>query len=383
MKLLPTFIATIFFLLFTAPVFGVENPLSSPNNKFGIHILFPEEVIQAASLVNSNGGEWGYVTIPIQAGDKDLVKWQLFLDSAKKYHVIPIIRLATEGDYFNTKVWRKPEAEDVLDFANFLSSLDWPTKNKYIVIFNEVNRGDEWGGSPNAEEYAQILSYATEVFKNKSQDFFIISSGLDNAAQTQEGQFINQYDFLRLMHASKPSIFNALDGLGSHSYPNPGFRQPPSNLGQTSIVSFRYERELVKQLSGQKLPIFITETGWSSNAVPQQSITSYYEEAFSTIWSDSSVVAITPFLLRAGTGAFSAFSLMGNNGQEQVYSLIEKLPKIKGQPVLSPITAVFGDNLEAKVLGVREFSKVNYTSATVIKLPNSIKILARWLLKIE
>ena len=111
------------------PSFAIENPLSSPNNKIGVHILFASEINKAAELVNSNGGDWGYVVIPIQSGDRDLEKWQKFMNDARKLHVIPIIRLATEGDYFNTSVWRKPSEEDVLDFANFLNSLEWPVKN--------------------------------------------------------------------------------------------------------------------------------------------------------------------------------------------------------------------------------------------------------------
>lgn len=161
-----------FFLFLPRQSFAVEDPLKVPNNKFGIHILFPSELEDAAKLVNSNGGDWGYVTIPLQSGDRDLEKWQDFMDNALRLHVIPIIRLATEGDYFNTKVWRKPDETDVIDFANFLNSLDWPTKNRYIIVFNEVNRGDEWGGEVNPQEYANLLSYAVTVFKSKNQDFF-------------------------------------------------------------------------------------------------------------------------------------------------------------------------------------------------------------------
>ncbi len=131
MKYILALIAVVFtFLILGKPVFAVENPLRVANNKVGIHILFPTEIDKAAALVNSSGGDWGYVVIPIQSGDKDLKKWQAFMDEAKKRHVIPIIRLATEGDYFNTKVWRKPTPADVLDFANFLNSLTFPTKNK-------------------------------------------------------------------------------------------------------------------------------------------------------------------------------------------------------------------------------------------------------------
>ena len=104
------------------------------------------------------------------------------MDEAKKLHVIPILRLATEADTSNTKVWREPTEYDIVNFANFLNSLNWPVKNRYIVVFNEVNRGDEWGASLSADEYAHILVFAIDVFKSKSPNFFMINAGLDNAA---------------------------------------------------------------------------------------------------------------------------------------------------------------------------------------------------------
>jgi len=152
------------------------DPLSVKNNVFGIHILFPEEVSDAAPLVNSNGGDWGYVTIPIQVSDKNVGKWQKFMDDCARRHLIPLIRLATTGDYFVKSSWSEPSKYEVLDFANFLNSLNWPTKNRYVIIFNEPNRGDEWGGAPNPASYAQILDYAVQVFKQTNSNFFIIAA---------------------------------------------------------------------------------------------------------------------------------------------------------------------------------------------------------------
>src|SRR6266567_3962410 len=148
------FIFVFIFFLNVQSVFASENPMAVANNKIGIHILDVSELPAAAKLVNNNGGDWGYITIPIQVGDENHTKWQTFMDDCKKYRVIPILRLATEGDYFNTTVWRKPSLYDVIDFANFLNSLTWPTKNRYIIVFNEVNRGDEWGGNADPAGYA-------------------------------------------------------------------------------------------------------------------------------------------------------------------------------------------------------------------------------------
>ena len=259
----------LIFLAVPERVLALENPVAAPNNKFGIHILFPQELSAAAKLVNSNGGQWGYVVIPIQAGDRDLDKWQSFMDSAKQYHVIPILRLATEGDYFNTKVWRKPTFADVLDFANFLNSLDWPVKNKYVVVFNEVNRADEWGGEANAAQYANLLYYASTIFKTMNEDFFIISAGLDNAAPNRGIEFISYDNFLVQMYQAQPQVFDSVDGLGSHSYPNPGFTQPPFSQNKSSISSFKFEKNIVDSFTSKNLPIFITETGWSNEYVSE------------------------------------------------------------------------------------------------------------------
>src|SRR5882724_2789065 len=323
----------LFICLFPKQTYALDNPLTHPNNKIGIHILFDTELPQAARFVNSNGGDWGYITIPIQTGDKNLAKWQKFMHDCKKYHVIPILRLATEGDYFNTKVWRKPQLIDIIDFANFLNALDWPTKNRYIIVFNEVNRGDEWGGETNPQEYANILSFAVTVFKSKSPDYFIISAGLDNAAPNQGTDFINEYTYLKAMNTFFPAIFTQVDGMASHSYPNPGFSQPPDANSTMGAGSFKYEQDLINSLDGKLLPVFITETGWSSQTVSDALRIQYYQDAFANIWNDSSIVAITPFLLEANSGPFQKFSFLTATGAAtQQYQTIVNLPKVKGTP---------------------------------------------------
>jgi hypothetical protein len=361
---------------------AVENPLNVPNNKIGIHILFPHELEDAAKLVNSNGGDYGYVTVVIQSGDKDIEKWQKFMDDARRLHLIPIVRVATEGDPFNTSVWRKPNDNDIVDFANFLHSLNWPYKNRYIIFFNEVNRSDEWGGSVNPVEYAEILNYAVTVFKSKSPDYFIISAGLDNAAPNQPNKYMNQYIYMRQMNQAIPGIFNQIDGLSSHSYPNPGFSQNPRTNTPMSINSFQYERALVRSLSNKDIPVFITETGWSTEVINDQLAANYYTEALNNAWSDSSIVAITPFLLQGTGGPFQKFSLFGENKSlSRQYEAIRNYPKTKGLPkvqhVLSSTTVRPTTAPEE-----RDFSnhKVTTKKTTISPLLTN---MIKWLLKVQ
>jgi hypothetical protein len=330
-------LSLIAYLFIASPIYAIVDPLAKPNNKIGIHILFPNELEAAAKLVNTSGGEWGYVTIPIQAGDKDIMKWQAFMNDCTRLKLIPIIRLATEGDYFNTKVWRKPGENDILDFANFLSSLSWPTKNRYIIVFNEVNRGDEWGGTPAPDEYARLLEFTVSTFKSRSADFFIISGGLDNAAPNKAGVFMNQYTYMDAMNKTIPGIFTKVDGLASHSYPNPGFSQPFSVLTQMSISSFQYERSLAQSFGGKHLPIFITETGWTADKVSDDVRGDYYYQSLNGIWKDNGIVTVAPFLLQAGTGPFQKFSFLTADGKEtKQYTAVKNFPKMKGMPITPP-----------------------------------------------
>lgn len=384
-RILLIIITTLFGILFLLPKysFAIEDPLAIPNNKMGVHILFPDELAQASKLVNSNG-DWGYVTIPIQSGDKDLEKWQKFMDSAKQNHVIPIIRLATEGDYFNTSVWRKPTHEDVLDFANFLNSLSWPVKNRYIVVFNEVNRSDEWEGNFSPKEYAEILKFTAETFKSLNPDYFIISSGLDNAAPNVPGKYMDQYDFMNAMHKAVPGIYNFVDGLGSHSYPNPGFRQMPHILTSQSISSFNFEKDLAYRLCGKKLPVFITETGWSKDALPENKIAEYFKYAFQYVWSDKSIVAITPFLLQSGA-PFSQFSLMnGNEDHNEIFKTLLGIAKAVGKPTVSfaENSLTLQTDSASKILPVKTFPKKTQYKTLPMEKTDAIEDFFKWLLKL-
>lgn len=377
MKKITLIVLIILFLALAQRVNAIYDPLALKNNVFGIHILFPQELSEAASLVNSSGGDWGYVTIPMQASDRDLDKWQKFMDDCRKYHLTPIIRLATLGDYFSKGSWSVPNDDEVLDFANFLNSLNWPTKNRYIIVFNEPNRGDEWGGTPDASTYSQILSYAVDVFKQRSSDFFIISAGLDNASSNILGQSVDDFTFMNQMNDAVPGIFGKIDGMSSHSYPNPGFSRPPSSL-QEGVNSFYYQRQLALRLSGKYLPVFITETGWSSSVVSDLQQSDYYKETFANYWDDKSIVAVTPFLLSAGPGPFEQFSFVKTGNKTKIYSAYSSITKIKGEPVINPMFKTI--KIPDKKLPTEKFKSI-LDSKSIFKSVNKSAVnFFKWLL---
>lgn len=317
----------IFFLLLSFRINkanAIYNPTELENNKVGIHILDASEIQKASELINSNGGKWGYVTVPIQPTDRDRVKWQSFMQQATELKIIPILRITTIP---NGGTWSEALDTDLVDFANFLDELYWPTENRYIILFNEVNRAQEWGGDVNPEKYAQILKNANLIFKERSDNFFILPAGLDSALPNSDSS-MSAFNYLTRMKKHNSEIWNYIDGWTSHSYPNPAFAASPYKTGWQSITSYKSELYTI----GKKLPIFITETGWDSTKISGSALYSYYQIAWQKWLSDPSVIAVTPFILTAEHGDFTRFSFTSNGNTNPNWQATEAIAKKEGNP---------------------------------------------------
>lgn len=310
-KIISSILALSFVIFtFSLPARAIYQPLSVTNNHVGVHILSPDELSEAAKLVNNDAkGSWGYVTVPIQATDRNRQKWTAFMQKCQELKVIPIIRVATLGDGPH---WIKPQDNDLIDFANFLNDLPWPTQNRYVVIFNEVNRADEYGGAVSPENYADILNNAIDIFKRLSDKFFILPSAMDNAAPNGDN-FMRWDLYLTRMFSHRPEVFAKIDGWNSHAFGNPGFSSSPALSGYNKADSFKSDLALIKHFTQRKLPVFITEAGWSRANLDERTIATFYNHAFYNLWNNDQVVAVTPFLLFAGAPPFSDFSLLDKN----------------------------------------------------------------------
>lgn len=338
------------FLLFRSwsSTLAIDNEQNS--NKFGIHIINPSDLTKAAELVNSNGGDWGWVTMVIQENDRNIDKWQAFFDHCRELHLIPLIRAAT---YAKGDVWSKPKLEQVDSWYNFLNTLNWPTSDRYIVVYNEPNHDKEWGGDANPKEYAQILDRFITIF-SQNPKFKVINAGMDLAAPNGNTTY-EAFRFLREINFEVPGIFNRLSAWSSHSYPNHGFLGKPTENKKTSIRGYQFELSLLKNELGvtRDLPVFITETGWpyenakckvqSSKSRKLICTNKYYSpekaaeyiiSAYENYWlKDDRVMAVTPFTLNYPYPPFLEFSWLDVEGNPSPqYSLVAKLPKISWQP---------------------------------------------------
>ena len=338
-RILPFFILILIFsIVFPAKAQAISDPRGVANNRFGIHIIDENDLNDAAKVLNSQGGDWGYVKIVIPETERQIGKWQEVFDRMRQLHIIPIVRLATHVEH---GYWVKPRTEDIGSWVDFLSSLNWVTQNRYVVIFNEPNHANEWGGQVNPEEYAWYLKEFSRRLKEKSSDFFILPAGLD-ASAPNGSQTLDEAAFIGRMAAKEPDVFTFIDGWSSHSYPNPGFAGSPSAAGKGTVRTYQWERELLKKYSAADKPIFILETGWrhsegknfqSGYPNPAQ-VGSYFKTAFENAWKDEQIAAVVPFLLNYQDSPFDHFSWkrIGNNGFNEIYQAVSEISKTAGIP---------------------------------------------------
>ncbi|KKS46346.1 MAG: hypothetical protein UV09_C0018G0022 [Candidatus Gottesmanbacteria bacterium GW2011_GWA2_42_18] len=293
------------FTISATPVPAFYDPLSRVNNKYGIHIIDENDLMSAAALVNSSGGDWGYVTLVIPENERKQEKWQTAFNEMRRLH--------------------------------------WPIKNRYVIIFNEPNHRKEWGGELDPTAYADILDKFISALSNKSEDFFILPAGFD-ASAANTGDTMDEAAYLKAMAGHKKSVFEAIDGWTSHSYPNPHFLGLASDRGRGTVSNFIWELNLLKSWGIERnLPIFITETGWPHNEAganylySPETISDFINETAGSIWTDERIAAITPFVLNYQSFPFVSFSWQKLNSDKFYthFDTYRSLLKIRGEPLFN------------------------------------------------
>jgi len=327
-------------LLIPPHAYANYDPTTVPNNKYGIHIVDTNDIADVASLVNSTGGDWGYVTMVLSDNERDHDRWQNIFNQMRRLHLIPIVRLAT---HVEGNAWVKPTKDRFYETINVLNSLNWPTENRYVILFNEPNHANEWGGDLNPEEYAEYLATFAQELKRSSPDYFILPAGLD-ASAASDGAAMDEAEYLRRMVAAKPEILTLVDGWTSHAYPNPGFSGSPYAIGRGTLTTYQWELSYLSTLGlAKNLPVFITETGWQhvegKSYIPgllsSDQVGTNLQLAAQTVWSDPQIAAITPFLFNYQDVPFDHFSFkqIGSSLFYSQYDAYQAISKIHGTPL--------------------------------------------------
>lgn len=284
--------------------------------KVGIHVLNPEEfsaakrVLFPAETVTQDS--WHYMTVPLTLADLDAqARWQQLFSQAKAERVIPIVRLTTR---FENGSWQQPNRKEITALIDFLSALEWPTAEKRIIIFNEVNHAKEWGGVVDPVSYARDFIFASNWAHAVDDDFVVLPAAMDlaagNTTDTREA-----FSYLSALVEYDSDIFSYADAWNSHSYPNPGFSSSPTRTGKNSLRGFETELAFLAEKTDKNFPVYITETGWRDTRATGRWLASYYQYALQHIWSKPEVVAVTPFIYKGAPGPFAEFSFVTADDQ--------------------------------------------------------------------
>lgn len=327
-------------ILTTAVLFAPAQSVPS-DNRLGIHMLlddgrnrwptedWPDHMAYARQVV----GEWGSVTQVIRSNDLDPGRWQIFMKLCAELHLQPIVRLATVFDS-NAGWWEAPPQDAdgrytgiAEQFAAFIIALDWPTESHYVIVGNEPNHGNEWGGTPDGGAYAHFLRDVAVAIHAVDSHAVVMNGGLDHyAPHTGDGElggghYMDAESFMDAMVQAVPDVFSHIDAWASHPYPMGAFAEPPWRQefkidllngamnpdhleplpGMVNRGINAYEWELYKLASYgvEDLSIFITETGWRhAETTYPDSIDNGRE------WPDAETVAI-----------YIDLALHGNNGR--------------------------------------------------------------------
>ncbi len=313
-----------------------DNPNWEKNNKFGLYIYAEEKDLFeiAQNLVNSNGGEWGYVLIPYSVKDYDRDKWGRVFDQLISKRLIPVIQL------WNLDV--KNYKKETKQAAEFLNSFLWPIRYRYISVYNEPNDDKFWFGKASPKEYAKVLDYTIKTFKDINQDFYMLNGAFNTSSSGLEDN-VDAFDFMKSMNEEIPGIFDKLDGWASHPYPQPNFTGNPYDTGRKSIKAYETELDFLKNDLGvsKNLPVFITETGWAHaegekynpSFLPVETVARNFSTAYEEVWlKDERVRAVMPFTVKYDP-PFDHFSWVNKDKVPYLhYDVIKKLKKVSGEP---------------------------------------------------
>lgn len=343
-------------------------PTPAAPNKLGVHLLlddgrnaWPQDIWSVhLGYARQAVGEWGYVTELVRLDDLDPNRWQTFLDLCAELHLRPIMRLATTYDRSaNWWVAPQPDADGTYGnvaahYAEFVSSLRWPTTEHYIVVGNEPNHGNEWSGRPEPAAYARYLIDVANAIHTADPNAWVLNAGFDpytphtGSLPFVDGQYyMDEETFLDQMYAAHPTVFAHIDAWSSHAYPtgpltegpwqqeyrvdwindasNPDHIEPPTDVHNRGVNGYGWELFKLSSYGAPHLPVMITETGWrhaettnpdstdngrplpSAETVAQFLELALYgnngrypefpEDGWKPWLSDPRVVAVTPFAL--------------------------------------------------------------------------------------
>lgn len=337
-------------------------PWANPANPFGIGLVGTGTSMDwnRASELAGAGGLIKLIFAGVSPGmTTALPNWIEAVEQAYALDLVPVIRVGPQWGDMNIRSYSDDSDHMHYDtlaatYASVISSLprreNWPL---VIELHNEANLCYEWLCSEQdakahpdvpsgwmhytdmAAEYAAFLrDVSVHIEAIGDPRILLLNGGLAPGGVTQcacDGDGftpgITSIEFIHAMKAAVPDVFDRIDAWASHPYPARGPGWGFFEEYDDSIVGLHYyESELAA--IGLDLPVYITETGWSTTKGAQGSrddIATWTVQAFENDWlPDPRVVAVMPFMLRDSN--WDSFSWVNSGGSPHpVFGAVKSL----------------------------------------------------------
>jgi hypothetical protein len=157
-----------------------------------------------------------------------------------------------------------------------------------VIVGNEPNRGDEWGGRADPAAYARFLRDVSAALRPLG--YTVLNAPLDqycpntNDARIDGVRYVDAESFLDGMQAAAPDFYRWIDGWASHAYPQGPFAAPPGEQSfkvdflngaenprrqaaepgvvNRGINGYLFDLQKLRSYGAPELPVWVTETGW-------------------------------------------------------------------------------------------------------------------------
>ena len=155
------------------------------------------------------------------------------------------------------------------------------------------------------------------------------------------GVSLSNVGFLEMVVEAEPDLFKDADWFASHAYPcsgagcalDPGRPcggwNAPWPLALPWLSVYRNETSVVQRSAGgRRLPVAITETGWSTDCATEEDRAAWTRAAYQLLWlPDTLVFAVTPFTLTHFPWKIAGFPWVAPDGQsnQPVFTAVKSL----------------------------------------------------------
>lgn len=212
---------------------------------------------------------------PSPAAEPDFSAFAPLVESARQHGMHVLVRVDEPPAWANGGAHNAPPT-DPATFGRFLGKAARYFKGKVDAweIWNEPNVAYEWGGtSPNADTFAELLRAAYVEIKTADPAAVVVMGGVSTTGGDFEDlnpppSHIGDLGYITRLARASQRLGPLFDALGSHPYGGPYPPEQDYTIDNTTTPVGLYfrrpelQREAWYRVTGQWLPVWITEFGW-------------------------------------------------------------------------------------------------------------------------